>query len=81
MLLKAFSTANRVSKATQNENDFNYNSKNAFYRFYRDLEKFKRMVPIDSKHGELKELYKLLDVFKNHKPMSLIKQKIVKIEF
>ena len=53
-LLKAFSTANRGSKAAKNESDFDYNSKYAFYRFYRDFEKFKRMVSIDSKHGELK---------------------------
>ena len=26
------------------------------------------MVSIDSKHGELKEIYELLSYFKNHKP-------------
>ena len=36
-LLKAFSAANKVSKAANNESNFNYNSKYAFYRFYRDL--------------------------------------------
>ena len=66
-LLKAFSTASRVSKAAKNESDFNYNSK---YAFYRDLEKHKRMVSTDSKHGELKEFYKLLGDFKNHKPIT-----------
>ena len=55
-LLKAFSTTNRVSKAAKNESDFNYDYRYAFYRFCRDFEKFKRMVSIDSKHGELKEL-------------------------
>ena len=35
-LLKAFSAANKVSKAAKNESDLNYNSEYAFYRFYRD---------------------------------------------
>ena len=29
-----------------------------------------RMVSLDSKHGELKEFYKLLSDFKNHKPIT-----------
>ena len=29
------------------------------------------MVSIDSKHGELKEFYKLLSDFKNHKPVTI----------
>ena len=66
-LLKTFSTANRVSKAAKTESDFYYNHKYAFYRFCRDFEKFKRMVSIDSKHGKLKEFYKLLGDFKKHK--------------
>ena len=69
-LLKVFSTANRVSKAAKNESDFYYNHKYAFYRFCRDFEKFKRMVSIDSKHGELKEFYELLNDFKNHKAIT-----------
>ena len=69
-LVNAFSAANKVSKAAKNENDFNYDSRCPFYRFYRDFEKFKRMVSIDSKHGELKEFYKLLSNFKNHKPIT-----------
>ena len=69
-LLKAFSTANRVSKAAKNESDFYYNHKYAFYRFCRDFEKFKRMVSIDSKHGDLKEFYELLNDFKNHKAIT-----------
>ena len=36
-LLKAFGTANRVSKTAKNESDFNYDSRHAFYRFYRDF--------------------------------------------
>ena len=70
-LLDAFSAVNKVSKAAKNESDFNYDSRYAFYRFYGDFEKFKRMVSIDSKHGELKEFYKLLSDLKNHKPITI----------
>ena len=79
-LLKAFSTANRVSKTAKNQSNFNDDSRYAFYRFYRDFEKFKRMVSIDSKHGELKKFCKLLSDFENHQPIT-IEKKIVKIEF
>ena len=70
-LLNAFSAANTVSKAAKNQSGFNYDSKYAFYRFSRDFEKFKRMS-IGSKHGELKEFYKLSSfktskIFKNFK--------------
>ena len=65
--LKAFDA---VSKAAKNESDFNYNFKYDFYRFCKDFEKFKRMVSIDSKHDDLKEFYKLLSNFKNHKPIT-----------
>ena len=34
-LLNTFSAANKVSKAAKNEGDFNYNSRYAFYKFYR----------------------------------------------
>ena len=78
-LLKAFSAANKVSKALEHENDFNYNFNYTFYRFYRDSEKFKKMVSKDSKHGEFKEFYELLSAFKNLKPVT-IEKKIVKIE-
>ena len=70
ILLNAFSAASKVSKAAKNDNNFNYDSRYAFYRFHRDFEKFKRIVSIDSKHGELKEFYKLLGDFKNHKPIA-----------
>ena len=40
--------------------------KYAFYWYYGDFEKFKRMS-IGSKHGELKQIYKLLSDFKNLK--------------
>ena len=70
-LLKEFSGANKCSKAAINKNDFSYNSKYAFYRFYRDSEKLKRMVSIDSKLGKLKEFYEVLSDFKNLKPVTI----------
>ena len=69
-LLTAFSLVNKVSKAFKIDSDFNYNNKFAFYDLYRGFEKFKRMVSLDSKHGELIKLYKLLSEFKNHKPIT-----------
>ena len=70
-LLKEFSAANKCSKAAINESDFSYNSKYAFYRFYRDSEKLKRMVSIDPKLGKLKEFYEVLSHFKNLKPVTI----------
>ena len=70
MLLNAFSSAVKASKAAKNESAFNYNSRYVFYRFCRNFEKIKTMVSIDSKHGELKEFYKLLSDFKNHEPIN-----------
>ena len=69
-MLNVFSAANKDSKAAKNESDFNYDSRYTFYKFYRNFEKFKRLVSIDSKHGELKEFSKLLSDFKNHKPIT-----------
>ena len=68
-LLNAFSAVNKFSKAAKNESDFNYDSRYTFYRFDRDFKKFKRMS-LGSKYGELKEFYKLLSDFKNHKPIT-----------
>ena len=42
-LLNALSAANNVSKSSENESDFNYDSNYAFYKFYADFKKFKRM--------------------------------------
>ena len=44
-------------------------SKYAFYKFDRDFTKFKRML-LGSKYLELKEFYKLLSDFNNHKPLN-----------
>ena len=65
-LLKEFSRANRFRRTAKNESDFNYGY--AFYRFYR---KFKRMLWIDSEHGELKEFDEPLSGFKNHKSITI----------
>ena len=70
-LLKEFSAANKCSKAAINESDFSYNSKYAFYTFYRDSEKLKRMVSIDSKLGKLKKFCEVLIDFKNLKPVTI----------
>ena len=42
---------NAFSVAAKNQNDFNYDFKYGFYLFYRDFEKFKEIVSLDSKHG------------------------------
>ena len=68
-LLNAFSLSNKVSKAAKNESDFNYDSKHAFYKFYRDFKKFKRMS-LSSKYDEMNDFY----------AHPLMKQKILKIE-
>ena len=64
-LLNAFSAANKVSKATRNESDFNYDFKYyAFYKFYRDFKKFNRMS-LGSKYGDINDFYTLLNAFIN----------------
>ena len=63
-LLKAFSSANKVSKAAKNKSNFNYDSRHGFYNFYRVFEKFKRKS-LGSKYDEKNEFYTLLYVFIN----------------
>ena len=65
---------NAFSAAAKNQSDFNYDSRYVFYWFYRDFEKFKEMVSLDSKHGVLKRFYKFLSNFENHKPTNNIKK-------
>ena len=36
-LLNTFSTDNKVSKASKNENNYNYDSNYTFYEFYKDF--------------------------------------------
>ena len=42
---------NAFSVSAKNQSDFNYDFKYVFYLFYRDFEKFKEIVSLDSKHG------------------------------
>ena len=77
-LLNAFSAANIVSNAAKNESDFNCDWKYAFYKFYRDFKKCKRMS-LGSKYGEMNEFYTLLNAFIYTK-QPLLKQIFVKIE-
>ena len=56
----AFSTANRVSKATKNETNYNYEYNFAFCRFYRDKQRFKR-TSVPSKYDEINDFHTLLD--------------------
>ena len=48
-----------------------FDSRCAFYRLYRESRKLKRIVSIDSKHGQLKKIDELLSDFKNHKPSTI----------
>ena len=63
-MLNAFSAANKVSKATKNESDFNYDFMYAFYKFYRAFKKFKRMSP-GSKYDEMNDFCTLLNALIN----------------
>ena len=68
-LLNAF---NR--KAPKSEINYNYDSQYTFYGFYRNFQKFKRM-PLPSKHDEISNFYKLLNVFINTHKATNIKTK------
>ena len=67
-------------------NIYNYDSRNAFYRFYRDFKKFIRM-PLGSKYDEINDFYTLWTIFicpnslKYMKQSSTETKKNIKIEF
>ena len=61
-LLKPSILVNK-GKTAKDEGDFSFDSNYAFYSFYRDFNKFKKMVSVGSKHGELKEFSELLSSF------------------
>ena len=63
-LLNAFSATNKVSKGSESESNYNYDSKYTFYEFYKGLKKFKRMS-LDSKYDEMTDFHKLLNSFIN----------------
>ena len=61
-LLKAFSAAKKVSNAAKNENYFNYDNKFAFYTFYRNFKKLKRMS-LSSKYHGINDFHTLFNAF------------------
>ena len=52
-----------VESVARSKSDFNYDSKHAFYRFYKGYDKFEK-ISLDSKYNKIKELNKLLSSFK-----------------
>ena len=64
-LSKAFKK-NEVKSVANTKSDFNYDSKYAFYRFYKGYDEVKEMS-LDSKYNKMKEFNKLLIGFKSLK--------------
>ena len=62
--MNAFSAANKVSKAAQNQTEYNYGNTFAFYDFYRGFKKFK-IMSLGSKYDEINDFYTFLNVFIN----------------
>ena len=63
---KPLSNANRTSSYIINESDYNYENNFAFYKFYRDFQKFKDRS-LESKYNDISKFYIALNEFKNHK--------------
>ena len=61
-LLNAFSATNKVSKASKNESNYNYDSNYTFHEFYKDSQKFTRMS-LGSKYDEMIDFYTLFNTF------------------
>ena len=64
-LSKAFKK-DEVKSVAKSKSDFNYDSKYAFYRFYKGYDEFKEMS-LDSKYNRMKDFNKLLISFKSLK--------------
>ena len=64
-LSKAFKK-DEVESFAKSRSDFNYDSKYAFYRFYKGYDEFKEMS-LDSKYNRMKDFNKLLISFKSLK--------------
>ena len=62
---KAFKK-DEVKSVAKSKSDFNYDSKHAFYRFYKGYHEFKEMS-LDSKYNKMRDFNKLVIVFKNFK--------------
>ena len=60
------SNVNKTSSYIKNESDYNYDNNFAFYKFYRDFQKFKDSS-LESKYNDISKFYRALNEFKNHK--------------
>ena len=65
-LSKSFKKDN-IKNIANRESDFNYDSKNSFYKFYKEYNEFKEMS-LDSKYNKMKKFTNLLTNFKSLKP-------------
>ena len=79
-LSKSFKKDN-VKNIANRESDFNCDSKNSFYRFYKEYNEFEKMS-LDSKYNKMKTFTNFLTIFKNLKPKNsktrLKKEQIIK---
>ena len=79
-LSKSFKKDN-VKNIANRDSDFNYDSKNSFYRFYKEYNEFEKMS-LDSKYNKMKKFTNFLIIFKNLKPKNsktrLKKEQIIK---
>ena len=79
-LSKSFKKDNG-KKISNRVSDFNYDSKYKFYRFYKQDDEFEEMS-LDSQHNKIKEFERILNNFKNLKPLKqetqLKKERIMK---
>ena len=70
-----------VKSVAKSRSDFNYDSKYAFFKFYKEFDEFEEMS-LDSKYNRMKEFNKLLINFKNLKTRKtetqLIKERFMK---
>ena len=63
--LQLFSSTNKISRIAKNESDYNYDSKFAFYKFYRDFENYTKRS-LGSKYSDISMFYNLLNEFEKH---------------
>ena len=61
-----------VKSVAKSRSDFNYDSKYAFYRFYKGYDEFKEMS-LDSKYNRMKDFNKRLISFKSLKTTTTTK--------
>ena len=77
-LNKAFKK-NEVKSVTKNKSDFNYDSNQTFFKFYKGYDEFKEMS-LDSKYNRMKEFNKLFLNFKSVKTKKKQKHNLKKNE-